>query len=135
MELSCGTVLPIVVESHQRCTQFGAKTLAFLREQSVFLEEVYVFVSLASDVSSYTEAYPELNVLKAQRGLANVDAAIQAKMPKDAFYILLVDDMRGLKKLHGGSLVNVGDARVPFQTLFQGNAKNGGVVWGIRACA
>ena len=125
MLLQCGTVLPVVVKSHQRCNTFAKKSFRLLQDNEVCMKGVHVFVSTSSDVVRYNEQFPGVNVYKGPRGLANVDRTVSSTFREGEFYIQLVDDMTCLKKLCGQQLVRCKEIRSGLSKLYAEMVRTG----------
>jgi len=86
--------LVYVVKSHQRVQRFWDRTWEKVIVKHGFpLEKVYVFVSLDDDVVLYKEKYPQINIIKAPKGVAAVDNFITDYFPEGQKMIYMNDDV------------------------------------------
>jgi len=82
------------VKSHQRVDRFRQKTYnKIILEYGFDLNKVYVFVSTEEDLKLYTNAYPEINIIKAPLGVANVDNFITDYFAPGQKIIYMNDDL------------------------------------------
>ena len=83
------------VKSHKRVERFKQKTYEKVILHYGFpLENVYVFVSTDEDLELYTKAYPpEMTIVKAPLGVANVDNFITDYFPQGQKIIYMNDDV------------------------------------------
>lgn len=124
-----------VVKSHQRCNSFGLKTYEkIILKYGFNLKNVFVFVSLEEDVELYSIKYPEINIIKSPKGVANVDNFITDYFESGQKIVYMNDDLKGLYKVNEFMKFNeltkkqvnqlIEDS---FKTMYENNISYGGI--------
>ena len=134
MQLACGTELAVVVKSHLRRETLGDKTFRLLKDNDVCMDKVHLVLSTASDYVEYASAFPAVNLHKSPKGLANVDTIVSSTLREGEFYIQLVDDMKGLWKLHGTRLVRCTQISSALSKLYAEMRRTGASCGGFAPC-
>jgi len=100
--------LVYVVKSHQRVDRFYDKTYSkIILKYGFELSKVYVFVSLDDDLQLYKAKYPEMNIIKAPKGVAAVDNFITNFFAENQKIIYMNDDVTGIVELVNKKFVEV----------------------------
>jgi hypothetical protein len=116
-----------VVKSHQRADRFRSMTYNnVILKYGFELSKVFVFVSLDEDVVKYSKEYPEINIIKAPKGIANVDNFITEYFNEGQKIIYMNDDVSGVKTLKKGKFIDTGKDQMLkiINTLFHIMSKN-----------
>jgi len=97
-----------VVKSHERVDRFFDKTYSkIILKYGFDLSKVFVFVSLHSDVKLYSEKYKKINIIKAPKGVANVDNFITSFFSDKQKIIYMNDDVTCILELKENKLAKI----------------------------
>lgn len=89
-----------VVKSHQRVDRFRQKTYdKIILHYGFPLDKVYVFVSTSEDLNLYRDAYPQIHIVKAPRGIVRVDNFITGYFNNGQKIVYMNDDVTSIQKI------------------------------------
>lgn len=118
----------IVICSAGRVETLGRNTLRVIQETQMSV----LIVVPHDEVETYREAYPEMNIVGAPRGLVKQRAYARTLYDTSARILFIDDDISRLKRLSMGQLVTIDDCFDGIvETLFDTMVLKGCVMFGV----